>query len=71
MVHMDGCYVHVPSPHYTLICMLMLQPLYQCHWHEPPVEIVKQSYSVALGYKSMMRSLAIPFASSLQQEDVG
>jgi hypothetical protein len=70
-VHMDGFYVHVPSPHCTLMCMLMLQTPYQCHWHAPLVEIVQQSYCVALGYESMMRWLVVPVASSLQQEDVG
>jgi len=68
---MDDFYVHVPSPHYALLCMLKLQPLYQCHWQAPPVEIVQQSYSIALGYDSMRRFMALPVASFLQHEDVG
>jgi hypothetical protein len=63
---MDDFYVHVPSPHCTLLCMLKLQPLYQCHWQAPPAEIVQQSYCVALGYESMMKWLVVPVASSLQ-----
>jgi len=62
---MDGFYVHVPSPQCTLICMLTLQTFYQCHWHAPPVEIVQQSYCVALGYDPMMKWIALSIASSL------
>jgi hypothetical protein len=63
---MDGCCVCVPSLHCTLLCILMLQPPYQCHWHAHLVEIVQQSYHVALGYESMRRWLVVPVTSSLQ-----